>query len=87
MFIVLCYDIEAERINRIHKIAKKYLVPVQKSVLEGNLTERSLFRMKQDIAAAIDPEKDSVIIYAYANVNQVSKEQIGIMTKGEHQFL
>ncbi|SUY64384.1 CRISPR-associated endoribonuclease Cas2 [Clostridium sporogenes] len=39
MFVILTYDIEEKRINRVRKTLKKYLVWTQNSVFEGEITE------------------------------------------------
>ena len=77
MYIVLCYDVGVERVGRVHKTAKKYLRPVQKSVLEGNMTESELERMKRELAELIDPEHDVATIYFCAFAGNMMKAQIG----------
>jgi CRISPR-associated protein Cas2 len=69
MKVILIYDIETiepqdqKRLNKIRKIARKYLYHVQKSVFEGDLTEAQLFKLEKMILEVIDKERDSVIIY------------------------
>ncbi len=87
MYIILCYDVSAERVGRVHKTAKKYLHPVQKSVLEGNITESQLERMKREIAGLIDPESDAVAVYRCPAESSMLKEQIGVILEKDQQFL
>ena len=69
MRVILVYDIETvepgdqKRLNRIRKLARKYLYQVQKSVFEGELTEAQLARLERAILEIVDKERDSVIIY------------------------
>ena len=77
MFVILTYDAESERLSKIRKTCKKYLLPVQRSVFEGHLTEKRLRLLKEDIAKAIDPEKDHVVIYVMSYGNQFQKLEIG----------
>jgi len=69
MKIILIYDIETvepqdqKRLNKIRKIARKYLYHVQKSVFEGDLTEAQLYKLEKLILEVVDKERDSVIIY------------------------
>ncbi len=71
MKIILVYDIALEepkdqnRLNKIRKIARKYINHVQKSVFEGNITESKLERLKKEIMNVIDKDRDSVIIYVF----------------------
>ena len=77
MFVILTYDAESERLPKIRKTCKKYLLPVQRSVFEGHLTEKRLRFLKEDIARVIDPEKDHVVIYMLSYGDQFQKLEIG----------
>ena len=68
------------------KTAKKYLQPVQRSVLEGNLTVSNLHRMQSELAALIDPERDSIAIYSCENAASLIKLQIGISSGKTENF-
>ena len=46
MFVILVYDVKTKRNNKILKTGRKYLRHLQKSVVEGNLTEATLNRLK-----------------------------------------
>ena len=46
MFVIVVYDINRKRVGMALKICRKYLVHVQKSVFEGNITERQLKRKR-----------------------------------------
>lgn len=46
MFVIVVYDINRKRVGRALKICRKYLVHVQKSVFEGNITEGQLKQLK-----------------------------------------
>ena len=77
MFVILTYDAESERLGKIRKTCKKYLLPVQRSVFEGHLTEKRLRLLKDEIARAIDPEKDHVVIYVMSYGDHFQKLEIG----------
>ena len=77
MFVILTYDAESERIAKIRKTCKKYLLPIQRSVFEGHLTEKRLRLLKEDIARVIDPEGDHVVIYLLSYGDQFQKLEIG----------
>lgn len=42
MFIILSYDVKAKRVAKVKKTCSKYLVWVQNSVFEGNITDSKL---------------------------------------------
>ena len=48
MFVVLSYDINQKRVNKVLKVCRKYLVHVQKSVFEGTITEAKLNSLKKE---------------------------------------
>ena len=47
MFVIVTYDVNVKRNNKVLKICRKYLVHVQKSVFEGNITEAKLRKLQQ----------------------------------------
>lgn len=64
MYVILAYDVvEDRRRGRFFKRLKKYLVPVQKSVFEGNLPPARLARVQELVHKELDLETDSVRIY------------------------
>lgn len=75
MQVIFIYDIDLSpdeegnikkaqrRLNKVRKIARKYLTHIQKSVFEGEITEGKLAKMESEIMEVIDREKDSVIFY------------------------
>lgn len=79
MFIVLTYDIGVKRVAKVMKICRKYLVHVQKSVFEGNITETKLKKLKSELRKIIHSEDDSICIYEVEKLMNVQKEQIGVV--------
>ena len=82
MYIILLYDIAADengaRVSRnVFKTCKKYLVHVQKSVFEGEISEAKLFRLEKELAAYIRKDSDSVIIFKSRSGKWLEKEFLG----------
>lgn len=48
MYVVLTYDVNEKRVQKAMKVCRKYLVHVQKSVFEGNITEAKLKKLKKE---------------------------------------
>jgi CRISPR-associated protein Cas2 len=71
MRVILVYDIaideptDQNRLQKIRKIARKYLHHIQKSVFEGDLPESKLEKMKAEIKDVIDKKRDMVLIYVF----------------------
>lgn len=78
MYIILVYDIGEKRVQKVHKLLKKYLNWVQNSVFEGELTEGKFEAMKIDLTKQMTPEEDSVIIYTLGSLKYSGREIIGI---------
>lgn len=84
MFVILVYDINVKRNNKMLKICRRYLNHVQKSVFEGVITEAKLNRLKDEIKTAICKEEDSVAIYEFETLKYSSKEVIGLNELGDN---
>lgn len=83
MYIILVYDVNQKRVNKVLKICRKYLIRVQNSVFEGQLTERKLENLKQEIANVINFKQDSVCIYKLGALKFFGKDEIGLRRNDE----
>lgn len=87
MFVVLAYDVQIKRVNKVMKIVKKYLSPTQKSVYEGFLSEGKLNLLKRELVAKIEPEKDCVLIYEFDGYGLPKKWVLGKNSHTDRTFL
>lgn len=87
VFAIIMYDVNAKRTNKVLKVFRKYLTWVQNSILEGEITESNLFKLKQEVRSKIVEGEDSVIIYTFRSMNYSNRETIGIKKGGEEIFL
>lgn len=78
MFVILTYDVNKKRVSKVMKLCRKYLLHVQNSVFEGNLSPAQLQRLKRELSSAIIPSVDSVQIYRLESTRFVEKESIGV---------
>lgn len=81
------YDVNAKRTNKVLKVCRKYLTWIQNSILEGEITEGNLHRLKEEIQSKIKEGEDSVIIYTFKSMNYSKRETLGIKKGGEELFL
>ena len=79
MFVIVAYDIAQKRVGKVMKICRKYLIHIQKSVFEGQLTEAKLKRLKQELEAVINTEEDAICIYRMESLQFLNKEHIGVI--------
>lgn len=49
MYVIMVYDVAEERVYKVLKTARKYLNWIQNSVLEGEITQGTLLKLKFDI--------------------------------------
>ena len=84
MFVIVTYDVNVKRNNKVLKICRKYLVHVQKSVFEGNITEAKLRKLKSVLKRTTKTDEDSVIIYWFDSLKYSSKEVLGEYSPEEH---
>jgi len=78
MYLVMVYDIKEERVNKVLKIARKYLNWVQNSVLEGEISDAGLEKLKMELKAVINQAEDSVVFYLMRTTRYTSREVMGI---------
>ncbi|MCD6319171.1 MAG: CRISPR-associated endonuclease Cas2 [Candidatus Desulfofervidaceae bacterium] len=87
MFIIMVYDVEVKRVNKVLKTARKYLYWVQNSVLEGDISPAKLEKLKTELKHIINEEKDSVIFYTFRSTRYSNREIMGIQKGGEENIL
>jgi CRISPR-associated protein Cas2 len=86
MYLILVYDIREARVYKVLKIARKYLNWVQNSVLEGEISDAGLAKLKQELKDVINPEEDSVLFYLMRTRRYTSREVMGIQ-KGTRDMI
>lgn len=86
MHIILVYDVNAKRVHKVLKTCRKYLISVQNSVFEGQLTDSKIDKLKNELSKIIIPSEDSICIYKYEQLSYVDKDQIGT-TKEDNNII
>ena len=83
-YVFLMYDIVDEeseigknRVAKVFKICKKYLIHHQKSVFKGEITPSNLLRLKKELKEVIDEELDYISIIKLPNESSFEEEEIG----------
>ena len=78
MYVIVAYDVNEERVNKINKYLKRFLHWIQNSLFEGELTISQLEEIKEGIKEIIDEDIDSVRIYILKNEKQIKQITIGV---------
>ena len=63
MYIIIVYDVNVSRVNKVKKFLRQHLVWIQNSVFEGEVTLAEYERIKNGIKELIDESEDSIVIY------------------------
>lgn len=83
MYVVGVYDINTEdkkgarRLNQVYKTFKKFLIHIQKSVFEGELTDAQLVKLEMALKKIINEEKDLVIFFTSRHAKWMEKKILG----------
>lgn len=76
MFVIVTYDVEVGRIDRVRKLLRRYLNWVQNSVFEGEITLSNLAALERELLEIIEGD-DSIYIYKVKLPKAVEKEILG----------
>lgn len=92
MYVILVYDILCDNkgkkiLPKIFKICKKYLVHIQNSVFEGDLSKSNAIALKKELAQYVRKDKDSVIMFHTREERWLNKEFLGIEEDKTSNFL
>ncbi len=86
MFVIITYDVEVGRIDKVRKLLRRYLNWVQNSVFEGEITASNLSALEKELLEVIRDE-DSIYIYKVKFPKAVEKEVLGESRGTLDQFL
>jgi CRISPR-associated protein Cas2 len=84
-YVFVMYDIADEdseigknRVSKVFKICKKYLLPYQKSVFRGEITPSNLALLIDELNEVIDKDLDFISIVKLKNSSSFSEDILGI---------
>jgi CRISPR-associated protein Cas2 len=76
MYAILVYDIDESRVGKMNRFLKAYLLWVQNSVFEGEISESLLNHMIKRMKRIIK-DRDSVILYTVRSQSVMTREIFG----------
>ena len=86
MYVILVYDIGEKRVAKMLKLCRKYLMWVQNSVFEGEISEIKLKELIMKAKNFMNPD-DSIILFKHASQVYLDKEIIGREISSTDTFL
>ena len=76
-YVVIVYDINIERVNKVRIFLKQYLDWMQNSVFEGEITRAKLKEIELGLKEIIVKNEDSIIIYSVRDRVMLKQKFIG----------
>jgi CRISPR-associated protein Cas2 len=86
VYVVVVYDMEADRTHKMLTFLRRYLTHVQNSVLEGDVTEGDLEKIRSGVDDILEPD-ESTIIYRVSSEKMVERTVFGDDPAADDQFL
>lgn len=86
MYVIVVYDMEADRTHLMLKLCRRYLVHVQNSVLEGEISEGDLATLKGKIEDLLQ-EGESVMVYELSSDRLLNRTVYGNDPTEDSRFL
>ena len=77
MYVILVYDFGEKRVQKMLKLCRKYLMWIQNSVFEGEISEARLKELLMQADAFMKREEDSIILFKNRDKSWMDKEIIG----------
>lgn len=85
-YVIVVYDVQADRTPKFLKYLRQYLVHVQNSVFEGELTEGTLEEVKTTLESMVETG-ESVMVYRMVSEKYVDRFVFGDDPMDDQQFL
>ena len=78
MYIIIVYDVNVERVNKVKSFLRQHIFWIQNSVFEGEVTESEFEEIYKGLKEIIDEDVDSIIIYKLRMEELLNREVLGI---------
>ena len=83
----MAYDVGVERVVKVLKVGRKYLTHIQRSLLEGELTQKQFRNLKFEVKEIINKRHDTVVFYKLMGEASLRKERLGIAINEPNEIL
>ena len=77
MYVIVVYDVGIDRLDSVRHILKQYLMWIQNSAFEGEITLGKLEELRIKVSSIIDKSRDSIVIYSINNPLWLKKSTLG----------
>lgn len=76
-YCIAIYDVRDGRVQKVHKIFKKYLKHKQYSVFLGTLLKSEFLELKNELDKVINKEEDDVCFLTTKSENEIREINLG----------
>lgn len=83
MYVIIVYDVDVSKVNKINQFLKRYLYWRQNSVFEGEITQSRLEKIKIWINKNLG-KQDNVIMYILSSKKIIKTVEFGESGKMEN---
>jgi CRISPR-associated protein Cas2 len=88
VYVIVVYDLEADRTRRLRKPLRRKLTHVQNSVFEGELTAGQADDVEATVERVVDPERgETGIVYRLSSETVLDRTAVGDDPATGAQFL
>lgn len=78
MYVVIVYDVDVERVDKVCQYLRQYLFWGQRSVFEGEISEGGLEKVKAGLRRITDARYDSIYIYKAREKRWLDRGVLGV---------
>jgi CRISPR-associated protein Cas2 len=78
MYLIVVYDADVSRVNKVNKFLKTYLYWRQNSVFEGEVTISQFKKIEIGLKEIVNVNVDSIMIYKFPDKKSFELHIIGI---------
>jgi CRISPR-associated protein Cas2 len=78
MYVIIVYDINVDRVNKVKSFLRTHLHWIQNSVFEGEVTKSEFEEIKDGLKGIINKDEDSVIIYTMRSEKALKRKVLGV---------
>ena len=78
MFVIMAYDVNSKRVAKVLKTSRRYLLWVQNSVFEGEITPGRLNALKNELRNIINENEDRILFYVWSHKHYQDRICLGV---------
>lgn len=86
VYLIVVYDVEADRTRLFLKYLRRYLTHVQNSVFEGEVTEGDAEKIETGLEEMLEPG-ESTIVYRFSSEKLLTRTAFGEDPTEDERFL